>query len=110
MAKMTLELQVDILVCVTRHWMRDEHTTNLYCWWPGDKKPPVVILSCAGFEELASAGVETDRFFANLVVEALAGFLGNMGTHRKGAKDCPMYYDEGRDYGHTTASLKFDKI
>jgi hypothetical protein len=32
--RMPMELGVEALVCVTRHWMRDDNWLNLYGWWP----------------------------------------------------------------------------
>ncbi|MGI8427255.1 MAG: hypothetical protein ACR2M4_11830 [Actinomycetota bacterium] len=107
---MAAELRVDVLACITRHWLRDDTTLNLYGWWPDHQKPPVVIFSCAGFDDLAAEGRETDRVIANVVVTALSGFLSEMGTHEKGAKDCPMAYNEDRDFAKLTGRQKFDKI
>lgn len=104
----TVELRVNILACITRHWMRDENWLNLYGWWPDHKKPPVVIFSCAGLDGLASVGPETDRAIANVTVTALAGFLGQMGSHKRGAKDCPLAFDQNRDIAHMIGPQAFD--
>jgi predicted Zn-dependent protease len=108
MGRMALELRADILACITRHWLRDDETLNLYGWWPDNKKPPVVIFSCAGFN-LAAEGKETDRAIANGTVEALAGFLGELGTHDRGAMDCPLAYNKSRNLAHLISPQKFDK-
>jgi hypothetical protein len=89
--------------------MRDDDWFNLYGWWPDDRKPPVVIFSCAGFDELPAEGPQTDRAIANVAVSALAGFLGRMGTHDRGAKDCPLAFDEDRDLKVLTSSQEFDR-
>ena len=34
----TVELRVNVLACITRHWMRDDEVRNLYSWWPAKKK------------------------------------------------------------------------
>lgn len=104
----TVELRLNLLVCVTRHWMRDNDTLNIYAWWPTDRKPAVVLFSCAGFDNLWAEGVETDRVIANAMVSALAGFFGEFDTHARGAKDCPLAYNETRDVQHLAAVQKFD--
>ena len=78
----TVELRADVLACVTRHWLRDDDTLNLYGWWPDNRKPPVVIFSCAGFDDLKAEGPDTDRAIANVTVTALAGFFGETGHAR----------------------------
>ena len=34
LGRMPLELHVNVLACITRHWLRDDETLNLYGWWP----------------------------------------------------------------------------
>ena len=104
----TVELRANVLACVTRHWMRDEQTLNLYGWWPENKKPPVVIFSCAGFDDLEAEGPDTDRVIANVTVTALAGFFGETGSHVKGASDCPLFHNPHRKFQHLVAQQKFD--
>jgi hypothetical protein len=107
--RMTVELRVNLLACVTRHWLRDDHWLNLYGWWPGGKKPPVVIFSCAGFEDLAAEGPDTDHAIANVTVTALAGFYGQMDSHKSGPQDCPLSFNENRDFKYLTGPQKFHK-
>lgn len=102
------ELQVDVLACITKHWMRDNEYLNLYGWWPEEQKPPVVIFSVAGLD-LPASGPETDRAIANVVVSGLAGFFADIGTHVKGPKDCPLFFDRDRDITLLTGRQKFDK-
>jgi hypothetical protein len=104
----TVELRVNLLVCVTRHWMRDEDTLNIYVWWPSAHKPAVVLFSCAGFESLQAEGPSTDRALANVMVAALGGFYGELDSHRRGARDCPLAYNQSRDIEHLTGRQKFD--
>src|SRR5262249_11936284 len=59
--RMPMELGVEVLACVTSHWMCDDDWINLYCWWPEHRDPPIVIFSVAGFEQLVAEGPETDR-------------------------------------------------
>ena len=105
--RMPMELGVEVLACVTRHWMRDDNWLNLYGWWPSGHKPPIIIFSIAGFEDLAPEGQETDRAVANGTVTALAGFYGDLEAHTR-AKDCPMWFNEKRDIKHLTGQQKFD--
>jgi hypothetical protein len=102
------ELGVDVLACVTRHWLRDNDWLYLYGWWPDDGKPPVILFSIAGLDALKAEGPETDRAIANALVSGLAGFYGRTGTHRAGAKDCPMYFNEHRLMEHVVGAQKFD--
>jgi hypothetical protein len=102
------ELGVDVLVCVTRHWLRDNDWFYLYGWWPEDLNPPVIIFAVAGLEELKPEGPETDRAIANALVSGLAGFYGRVGTHRAGARDCPLFFDEERAHEHVVGAQKFD--
>jgi hypothetical protein len=102
-----MELGVEALMCVTRHWMTDNTTLNIYNWWPEDRIPPILIFSIAGFD-VAPEGTETNRAIANAAVCSLAGFYGDMGTHARGAKNCPMAYNEGREFEYVAGPLKFD--
>ena len=100
-------LRVDVLACITRHWMRDEETLNLYGWWPDGRTPPIVILSAAGFDRLAPEGPETDRVIANALVGVLAGVLGDLGTHER-RSSCPMWFNRARDFAHLAGVQAFD--
>lgn len=102
------ELGTDILACVTRHWLRDDEWLYLYGWWPADQKPPVVIFSVAGFDQLTPEGHDTDRAIANTMVTCLAGFYGNVDTHASGSKDCPLAFNQTRDFKHLVGQQKFD--
>jgi len=106
--RMPMELGVEVLVCVTRHWMRDDNWLNLYGWWPGGRQPPIIIFSIAGLEELTPEGPETDRAIANATVTGLAGFYGDVDSHSGRAKDCPLWFDENRDYTHLVGQQEFD--
>jgi hypothetical protein len=108
LGRIPAELGVRLLACITRHWLCDDDTLNLYGWWPSDKKPPVVIFSCAGFDDLQAEGPRTDQALANVAVSALAGFLGDLDAHERGAKYCPLYYDEERNFDLLVGRQKFD--
>jgi hypothetical protein len=105
---MPMELGVEVLACITRHWMRDDDWLNIYGWWPDGGKPPIIIFSAAGFDKLAPEGPETDRAIANAMVCNLAGFYGDIGSHARGPKNCPMSFDESRDFKHLVGQNKFD--
>jgi hypothetical protein len=101
------DLRVDALVCMTRHWLRDDETLNIFSWW-GGKNIPVVIFSCAGFDDLEPAGFITDRVISNIIVSTLAGYFGKIGSHSNGARSCPMFYNPNRELKHLAAHQKFD--
>ena len=104
--RMPMELGVEVLACVTRHWMRDEEWVDLYNWWSG--KTPIVIFSIAGFDDLAPQGPETNRAFANNMVSALAGFYGDIEAHQGGARNCPLWFDDARKFETLISQQKFD--
>jgi CHAT domain/Astacin (Peptidase family M12A) len=109
LSRMPLDLHVNVLACVTRHWLRDDETLNLYGWWPAKGGAPVLIFSVAGFEGLAPEGAATDRAIANVLVTGLAGYLAGIDAHSGGAKDCPMWANDARDIKHIVAPQKFDR-
>lgn len=109
LARTTFELHADLLACVTRHWLRDNDYYNLYGWWPSGQKPPVIIFSCAGLDELPAEGTETDKVIANVTVSGLAGFFGDIEAHKRGSKKCPMAFNSDRDYAHIIQRQKFDQ-
>jgi len=101
-------LGVNVLACITRHWMRSDQHFKLYGWWPPLRKPPVVITSLAGFESLQAEGAATDRALANLAVSALAGFGGQLDLHETGPRSCPMWFNLDRDIDHLSHRQRFD--
>lgn len=103
------ELHVDLLLCLTRHWMRDDDWLNLYAWWRPGQSTKVAVLSCAGFDDLQPTGPETDRVIANNVVSVLAGFFGNLGSHAAGKQSCPLAFNESRDWKYVAGNLAFDE-
>jgi hypothetical protein len=101
-------LGADLLVCVTRHWLRDDDWLYLYGWWPDHRTPPVAFVSVAGVERLQPEGPETDRAIANALVTCLAGFYGEVGTHESGARNCPLSFNRKRDFAHLVGEQRFD--
>jgi hypothetical protein len=106
---MPVELEVDILACITRHRMRDDEDMNTYGWWPDNREPPILIQSVAGFDQLAPEGRETDRVIANEMVSGLAGLYGNLDGHERGSKKCPMFFNRERKFEHLASRKQFDK-
>ncbi|HEX8030979.1 MAG TPA: CHAT domain-containing protein, partial [Vicinamibacterales bacterium] len=102
------ELHVDLLLCVTRHWMGDAEWLNLPGWWPYEQSPKVAVVSCAGFDELEPKGPQTDRVIANTVVSILAGFFGSLDTHAGGKQNCPLAFNQSRAWQHIAGQLEFD--
>lgn len=109
MKNVPVELGVDLIACITRHWMRDEEWLNLYGWWPAKQTPPVMILSVAGFEELAAEGEDTTKVIVNTTVAGLTGFLADVGTHTRGPSNCPLSFNEERDLAGISGQHKFDR-
>jgi len=108
--RMPMELGVEVLACVTRQWLRDDNWLNLFGWWPANHEPPIMIYSVAGFGEISAEGPDTDRALANAAVAGLAGFFGNMDTHKRPPKDCPLSFNEDRDLNGLVGRLKFDSV
>jgi len=106
--RMPLEFGVETLVCVTRHWIRDDEWISLYSWWPEIRKPPMIILSLASLEQMTPEGRNTDRVLANVLVAGLAGFYGDVGPHQRGAQDCPLAFKENLDFKHVVEQHRFD--
>lgn len=108
LARFPLELHVNVLACVTRHWLRSDKDFDIYSWWPDEGGPPVLIFSCAGFVGMSAEGPGTDRAIANALVQALAGYLGQIDTHKGGSKDCPMACNAERNLAHIAGVQAFD--
>lgn len=107
--RMPMELGTEVLVCITRQWLRDDDWLNLFEWWPFGHKPPIIIYSVAGFEGISAEGPDTDRALANAAVTGLAGFFGDIGTHKRAPKDCPLAFNQNRDLKGIVGHLKFDQ-
>ena len=107
-ASLAASLEADLLVCITRHWLRDDDWLYLYGWWPDHRTPPVAFVSVAGVEGLPPEGPEADRAIANALAACLAGFLGETGTHSSGARDCPLAFNRSRSVKHLVGRQRFD--
>jgi hypothetical protein len=106
-------LGVDLLGCITNWWMRDDDTSNLYGWWSGDARVPVLIFSTAGLV-LPTHGPAAGRVVANELVCGIGGHLaesnsGRNPIHENGPKNCPFYYNPERDVAIVAGRLKISK-
>ena len=102
-----MELQVDLLACITRYPLKDKDGKTRYGWWPDADDPPVGIFSTAGLD-LATEGTATDRAIANTAVAFVARFFAKRETHAKGPKNCPFFQNDARDVQVLTRVQKFD--
>lgn len=103
------ELGVDFLMCITTQPMMQatgkEIIYYIYNWWDAGK---IGLFSAYGFG-LYPQGVKTDRTIANAVVQFLTGTLTNSGTHKRGPKTCPLYFNPDRKFDLLSGPQKFDK-
>ena len=107
--RMPMELGVELLVCVTRQWMRDEDGYyGIYAWWSDTGHPPITIYSVARFEKMTPEGPDTDRALVNAIVAGLAGFYGGMDSHRRAPQDCPLARNINSDLKIVVGRQKFD--
>ncbi len=107
----TIDLRVDILACITRHWMCDDHSVNIYGWWPDHQETPVVMFSAAGLDKLEPEGTQTDQLLANVLVLLLTGYFSEMDCHdQKRETECPLFRNSRRDFSHMTGPQQFDAI
>jgi hypothetical protein len=104
----TAELRVDVLVCITRQWLTDDTTYNIYASWPDKEKSNVLIFSCADFTQLQPEGEETNRVIANVMATMLAGWYGDIESHGRGPRSCPMFSNNDRDYRYLNNAQAFD--
>ncbi|HTU68081.1 MAG TPA: CHAT domain-containing protein [Steroidobacteraceae bacterium] len=108
MGAAAVEIGVDLLCCVTRQWMCDNDTVNIYGYTAADAEEPIAIFSVAGFDQLPPQGAETDRVIANAMVAALAESFGDADNHTRGSKHCPLFYNPRRSYAHLIERQAFD--
>ena len=106
------QLGVHYISAIVDEWMvcdaSSDPTYNIYGWWPGTDKPPVLIFSTKGLG-LPPKGAETDRAIANVAVSGIAGYLLSEGSHHKGPRDCPNFYNPRRKFEILAARQKFCK-
>lgn len=106
-------LGVDYLGCITNWWMCDDETLNIYGWWSGEQKLPVLVFSTAGLA-LPTRGARAGRVIANALVQGLAAQLveshANVSCiHEDPPRNCPFYFNEYRDIESVTGRLQFSE-
>ena len=106
-ANKTMELNVDLLACVTRHPMRTDQQPHINAWWPEKGGSPVGVFSTSALK-LGPEGPNTDRAIINTMVALLTRFLGEGKPHEKGAKTCPLFLSADGVLEHLTTKQKFD--
>lgn len=102
-----MELDVDLLACVTRFPLQTDEQSEISGWWPGKDGPPVGIFSTSGLT-LAPEGLQSDRAIVNTMVALLTRFFGEGQPHQKGAKTCPLFFTKDGVLEHLTVKQKFD--
>jgi len=103
-----VELGVDLLACITRHWMCSADWKDRYGYVAPPGQAPILIFSVAGFPEMAPQGRDTDRVLANAMTAGLASSLGKAPLHEHGSRNCPLYFNTRRSFEHLTAPQQFD--
>lgn len=87
------ELGLDRLIAFTNLPMRDAETLDLYAWDedPGGK---ISLFSSSGLlESLDPPKLSAEK----MIINAIAGFLTNLPTHKTGARNCLSFYNEERE-------------
>ena len=105
------ELGVDFVYCLTRHPImytddvgEDYNYTN---WWPEKGASNVLIGSTHNIEMPVSRHLAR-RIVANIFVQGLIGLGAEMYAHKRGPKDCPLYYNGELDADIETGPQKID--
>lgn len=106
------ELGVDFLFCIIdKRIMYEEDGTvfmNYNCWW-SDPNQENIIIFAAAYEKQPTQGTAADHLIANAVVQGLTGILADTGTHARGSKHCPLYWNDELDMSLDIGSQRFDK-
>lgn len=96
------ELGVDRIIAFTNLPMRDARTLDLFAWSNVDGG--VSIFSTADYlPKVVPPALSIERMIANACVAFLSGLV----EHKKGVKNCPMYYNEERDVEWIAGPLAF---
>jgi hypothetical protein len=105
------ELSVDFIFCITDKPIMYEDGEqlywNYYCWWSDRGKENIVIFS-ADYAGLPTHGLGANRAIANALVQGLTGILADTGTHARGPKTCPLYWNEELDLTLVVGTQAFD--
>jgi hypothetical protein len=92
-------LGVDRLHCITSLPLRDDTTFNLFAWDNG----VVSIFSTHDLlDRLEPPQLTLERMTANVAI----GILSALPEHRRGPKDCPLYYNDERDIRFIAGPLR----
>jgi len=106
------ELGVDFLFCIVGKLITYEEdgeiNTGYNCWWSDAGKENIIIFAAA-YENQPTHGLEADHLVGNAVVQGLTGILADTGTHPRGSKHCPLYWNNERDMSLDIAPQHFDK-
>lgn len=106
------ELGVDFLFCIIdkpiTYEEDDEVNTGYTCWWSAPRQENIIIFAAA-YEKQPAPGPAADHLVANAIVQGLTGILADTGTHARGSKHCPLYWNEELDMSLDTGSQRFDK-
>jgi hypothetical protein len=106
------ELGVDFLFCIIDKLITYEEDDTVYtgynCWWSGAGQENIIIFAAA-YENQPTQGSGADHLVGNAMVQGLAGILADTGTHERGSKHCPLYWNGQRDMGLDIGSQRFDK-
>jgi hypothetical protein len=106
------ELGVDFLFCIVDKSITYQEDgkgyTGYTCWWsdPGQEN---IIIFAAAYENQPTQGPEADHLVANAVVQGLTGILADTGTHARGSKHCPLYWNDELDMSLDIGPQRFDK-
>jgi hypothetical protein len=94
------ELGVDHLVCMTNFPLEADGTRYLYYW---EHDPLSVASTYDLLDKLTGRdGLTVERMMANLAAGVVAGLAG----HKKGDRDCLLFFNEARDIGFIAGRRK----
>jgi hypothetical protein len=77
------------------------------CWWSEPNEENIILYS-ASDQRLPTHGVGADHAIVNAVVQGLTGILADTGTHKRGPKNCPLYWNPELDLELTINRQEFD--
>ena len=87
----TVTPTVNVLVCLTSHWLRDDETVNLLSWWSDSGPLKVAVISLAGVD-----AAYTRKALICELVASLASILGGAEVHTGGSRSCPLSFNPER--------------
>ena len=106
------ELGVDFLFCIidkpVMYEEGGEVFMNYNCWW-SDSGQENIIIFAAAYEGQPTQGAAADHLIGNAMVQGLTGILADTGTHARGSKHCPLYWNDELDMSLDIGSQRFDK-